>query len=325
MAYGVPTDARRRRRPELAPVTIVTSRSSRSCSGSPGSARRRASGTSRRRSARRSPRRFDGRFVAASTARRHDGLRCRLGLRHARDYSGTRSPPPDRCRADAIMCPMDDAAARRADGRAADRRARRVGPARSSPRLRAVPRHLFVPAARAGSRPMKIAPLPIAEGPDDLAALHRRGHDRSARRPADRSSARDRHRVRLSDRDARAAWPPTWSPSSATPRSPRPPLRVLRGLGITTSEIVVGDGTEGWPEAAPFDRILVTAGAPAVPEPLKEQLADGRPAGDPGRAARAVQHLTVVDRLGERFVGPRRRGLCLRAADRPARLVGRHR
>ncbi len=34
----------------------------------------------------------------------------------------------------------------------------------------------------------------------------------------------------------------------------------------------VGDGTLGWPEEAPFDRIIVTAGAPSVPESLKAQL-----------------------------------------------------
>ncbi len=36
-----------------------------------------------------------------------------------------------------------------------------------------------------------------------------------------------------------------------------------------------GDGYRGWPEAAPFDAILVTAAAPKLPEPLKEQLAPG--------------------------------------------------
>src|SRR5919201_4542291 len=37
----------------------------------------------------------------------------------------------------------------------------------------------------------------------------------------------------------------------------------------------VGDGTRGWPEAAPFDAILVAAGGPEVPPALKEQLAIG--------------------------------------------------
>ena len=39
--------------------------------------------------------------------------------------------------------------------------------------------------------------------------------------------------------------------------------------------IRVGDGTLGWPEEAPFDRIIITAGAPEVPKPLLEQLAEG--------------------------------------------------
>lgn len=49
----------------------------------------------------------------------------------------------------------------------------------------------------------------------------------------------------------------------------------LRGLGYPDVHLKVGDGTLGWPEAAPFDRILITAGAPEIPEPLIEQLADG--------------------------------------------------
>ncbi|MCP4038909.1 MAG: protein-L-isoaspartate O-methyltransferase, partial [bacterium] len=37
----------------------------------------------------------------------------------------------------------------------------------------------------------------------------------------------------------------------------------------------LGDGYAGWPEAAPFDAILVTAAPPRIPEPLLEQLAIG--------------------------------------------------
>ncbi len=40
-------------------------------------------------------------------------------------------------------------------------------------------------------------------------------------------------------------------------------------------ELRCGDGSTGWLEAAPFDAIVVSAGAPAVPEALKAQLADG--------------------------------------------------
>jgi len=46
-------------------------------------------------------------------------------------------------------------------------------------------------------------------------------------------------------------------------------------LGYGNIELAVGDGTRGWPEAAPFDVILVAAGSPGVPKALKEQLAIG--------------------------------------------------
>ena len=49
----------------------------------------------------------------------------------------------------------------------------------------------------------------------------------------------------------------------------------IRELGLQNVKIQTFDGTVGWSEAAPFDRILVTAGAPTVPEPLMEQLTVG--------------------------------------------------
>jgi protein-L-isoaspartate(D-aspartate) O-methyltransferase len=49
----------------------------------------------------------------------------------------------------------------------------------------------------------------------------------------------------------------------------------LLGLGYENIRCKAGDGTLGWPEEAPFDRILVTAGAPAIPRPLREQLSPG--------------------------------------------------
>lgn len=57
----------------------------------------------------------------------------------------------------------------------------------------------------------------------------------------------------------------------------------------------IDDGTVGWPAEAPFDRIIVTAGGPRIPEPLIAQLAD------PGRlvmpvGGQDVQELQVVDK-----------------------------
>jgi protein-L-isoaspartate(D-aspartate) O-methyltransferase len=76
--------------------------------------------------------------------------------------------------------------------------------------------------------------------------------------------------------------------------------QVFATAGLVNVDIRVGDGSEGLPEEPPFDRILVTAGAPAIPESLKQQLADrGRlviPVGPSG-----YQHLTVIDRFGNDF------------------------
>jgi protein-L-isoaspartate(D-aspartate) O-methyltransferase len=51
--------------------------------------------------------------------------------------------------------------------------------------------------------------------------------------------------------------------------------KVLDTLHLLNVNIKVGDGTLGWPEEGPFDAILVTAGAPAIPETLAAQLAPG--------------------------------------------------
>jgi protein-L-isoaspartate(D-aspartate) O-methyltransferase len=72
----------------------------------------------------------------------------------------------------------------------------------------------------------------------------------------------------------------------------------LGKLGYNNVELRVGDGTLGWAEAAPFDAILVAAGAPRVPTRLKEQLAIGGrliiPVGEEG----AQQHLLKITRKG---------------------------
>jgi len=49
----------------------------------------------------------------------------------------------------------------------------------------------------------------------------------------------------------------------------------FKTLGYDNIDLRIGDGTNGWPEAAPFDAILVAAGGPEVPQALKEQLAIG--------------------------------------------------
>ncbi len=50
---------------------------------------------------------------------------------------------------------------------------------------------------------------------------------------------------------------------------------VLEALALNNVEIHLGDGSQGMPDMAPFDAILVSALAPAIPEPLVRQLTDG--------------------------------------------------
>ena len=51
--------------------------------------------------------------------------------------------------------------------------------------------------------------------------------------------------------------------------------QVLHELGYDNVHCRIGDGTQGWPEVAPFQAIIVTAAGPRVPPPLLEQLAGG--------------------------------------------------
>jgi protein-L-isoaspartate(D-aspartate) O-methyltransferase len=72
----------------------------------------------------------------------------------------------------------------------------------------------------------------------------------------------------------------------------------LNDMGYVNIAFKVGDGTCGWPQHAPFDKIIVTAGAPAVPETLCAQLAIGGrlliPTGN-----REHQELITYDRTEE--------------------------
>ena len=76
----------------------------------------------------------------------------------------------------------------------------------------------------------------------------------------------------------------------------------LQYCGYANVHLRVGDGTLGWPDESPFDRIIVTAAAPDVPESLKRQLADGGilviPVGPVG-----MQQLMVLRKHAQRTEG----------------------
>jgi protein-L-isoaspartate(D-aspartate) O-methyltransferase len=76
----------------------------------------------------------------------------------------------------------------------------------------------------------------------------------------------------------------------------------LAATGYESVHLRVGDGYLGWPEAAPFDGIIVTCAPTSVPQPLQEQLAEGGrlviPVGDRGE-----QELVVQEKKDGKVVG----------------------
>lgn len=77
--------------------------------------------------------------------------------------------------------------------------------------------------------------------------------------------------------------------------------KVLSDLGYSNVRVLVGEGTKGYAEAAPYDRILVTAAAPHIPKALLEQLKDGGklliPVG-----GRMLQELILIEKSGKKLI-----------------------
>lgn len=147
----------------------------------------------------------------------------------------------------------------------------------NSPRLliamECVPRHLFVPIEfRAGAYADE--PLPIGEGqtisqPYMVAviseALLLEGHERVLEVGA--GSGYQAAILSLLAREVIAVESLAALADSSRER--------LARLGYANVRVVQGDGTLGYPMAAPFDGIIVSAAAPSVPPPLFDQLAEG--------------------------------------------------
>ena len=174
---------------------------------------------------------------------------------------------------------------------------RGVHDAKTLAAMRKVPRHLFVPSSAVGQA-YDDYPLPIGHGqtisqPYIVAfmteALQLAGSERVLE-----VGTGSGYQSALLSLLARRVFSIEIVPELAAGAA-----AVLRGvLGLDNIDLRVGDGRLGWPEEAPFDRILVTAAPTSVPAPLLEQLSpDGRmviPVGpDPG-----VQRLRLLERTG---------------------------
>jgi protein-L-isoaspartate(D-aspartate) O-methyltransferase len=72
--------------------------------------------------------------------------------------------------------------------------------------------------------------------------------------------------------------------------------KLLADLGYRNVEARIGDGYAGWPGSGPFDAIVVTAAAPAVPQPLIDQLKPGGRMVIPVGGSGEVQQLLLVQK-----------------------------
>ncbi len=164
--------------------------------------------------------------------------------------------------------------------------------------FRRVPRHLFVPPPY---RHLAYAdtPLPIGHGQTIsqpyivalmLSLLHLRGHEKVLE-----IGTGSGYQAALLACLAKEVHTVEYIPELAEEAAQR-----LKTLGFENVFCHVGDGSLGWPAAAPYHGIVVAAAAPQVPQPLLEQLAEGGrlviPVGN-----RRYQDLQVWERHGERL------------------------
>jgi protein-L-isoaspartate(D-aspartate) O-methyltransferase len=175
--------------------------------------------------------------------------------------------------------------------------ARGVKDAATLAAMRKVPRHLFVPP-EARAQAYEDHPLPIGHGqtisqPYIVAFMTEAAGLSGGETVLEIGTGSGYQSAVLAEIAARVFTIEIVAPLAAASAA------LLKQLGYANVSVRSGDGYLGWPEAAPFDAILVTAAAPRIPEPLERQLKDGGrlvvPVGDDW------QELVVVTRRGERF------------------------
>ncbi len=136
-----------------------------------------------------------------------------------------------------------------------------------------IPRHLFVPANRA-AQAYSDQPLPIGEdqtiSQPYMVAVMSEALELTGKERVLEIGTGSGYQAAILSRLAREVFSMEVHASLAAAARER-----LAQLGISNVEILTGDGSGGLAAHAPYDAIVVTAAAPAIPEPLVEQLADG--------------------------------------------------
>jgi protein-L-isoaspartate(D-aspartate) O-methyltransferase len=83
------------------------------------------------------------------------------------------------------------------------------------------------------------------------------------------------------------------------PELARSAAATLKRLGYENVTVRLRDGYKGWPDAAPFDRIILTAAPPEIPKTLLDQLAPGGRLVAPEGSSVFSQQLVVVDKTAD--------------------------
>ena len=182
-------------------------------------------------------------------------------------------------------------------------RARGVTDPRVLDAMRAVPRERFVPAEQA-SRAYSDTPLPIGAGqtisqPYIVAYMTEVLQVAPEHRVLEIGTGSGYQAAVLGE-IAREVYT-----IEIVPELARRAAGTLRELGYDNVHVREGDGYQGWPEQAPFDRIMVTAAPEEIPQPLIDQLAVGGRLITPVGAQHETQWITVVDRT-EQGIAERR-------------------
>ena len=164
--------------------------------------------------------------------------------------------------------------------------------------MRAVPRHEFVPPHLRGSA-YRDAPLPIGEG-QTISQPYIVAYMTAALELSDEDKVLEvgtgsGYQAAILAQIARQVIS-----VERLPRLAGEARQKLAELGYDNVSVVVGDGTQGWPDEAPYDAIIITAASPEVPDPLRWQLAErGRLVAPIG--PRYSQQLVRLRREGDEF------------------------